>query len=452
MIARGFLDCQTPTAYNAWFAVARRGEVSSSRRPGWSDVYVSETSHFLSSVGCDGVSFATMAQREGTPLYVYSAGQIRKRYTELDQAFGDNPHSIHYALKANSTLGIVRLVRRLGGRVDANSGGEIEVARRAGFGPPDIVFTGVGKSRGELELAVGLGVRAINAESRGEVERLDEIASALGVRARVAVRINPDVAVGSHPHVSTGERSHKFGVPIDEASELCLWAAGRKALDLVGVHVHIGSQLVTLEPVRHAAELAADVAVGLARDGVVLEHIDVGGGLGISYDGSATVTAGAYAETVVHAVSRTGLPVVIEPGRWIIGPAGVLVARVVDVKPQGSDRYFVVIDAGMSELLRPALYGAFHRIELPSPRATVPVPCDVVGPICETSDVFGTGRVMPLPEVGDLVVIRDAGAYGSAMASNYNRHPLPPEVLVDDGRPTVIRRRQSVDDMLALET
>ena len=402
--------------------------------------------------GFDGVSFATIARREGTPLYVYSAGQVRERYTELDRGFGDYPHHIHYALKANSTLGLARLIHSLGGRVDANSGGEIEVARRAGFDPADIVFTGVGKSRSELELAVGLGVQAINAESRGELERLDEIARALGVRARVALRLNPDVAVGTHPHISTGERSHKFGVPLDEAGEICRWAADRSGLDLVGVHVHIGSQLVTLDPVRRAAEVVADFSVELAQRGIVLQHLDVGGGLGISYDGSPTAHATEYAKTVVRAVSPTGLPVVIEPGRWIMGPAGVLLTRVVDVKPQGADRHFVVVDAGMSELIRPALYGAFHRIEVPEPRATPPVPCDVVGPICETSDVFGVGRVMPLPEVDDLVVIRDAGAYGAAMASNYNRHPLPAEVLVDDGVPSLIRRRQSIDDMLALET
>jgi diaminopimelate decarboxylase len=398
------------------------------------------------------VSIAAIARQEGTPVYVYSAATVRERYAELDAGFGGYPHRIHYALKANSTVAIARLIRAVGGRVDANSGGEIEVARRAGFGPDDIVFTGVGKSRVELELAVGLGVHAINAESRGELERLDAIAEAMGVRARVAVRLNPDVAAGTHPHISTGQRSHKFGIPVDDAREICRWAANRKGLTLVGVHVHIGSQLVDLEPVRCAAEVAAEFVADLARLGISVEHVDVGGGLGISYDGSPTTTAAAYARTVVQAVRGTGLPVVIEPGRWVIGPAGVLVTEVVDVKPRGPGQYFVVVDAGMSELIRPALYGSFHQIELSMPRITPLVTCDVVGPICETSDVFGTDRVMSLPEVGDLVVIRDAGAYGSAMASNYNRHSLPAEVLVDDGTWRVIRRRQTVDDMLAMET
>ena len=217
---------------------------------------------------------------------VYSAATVRARYAELDDRFGDYPHRIHYALKANSTVAIARLIRALGGRVDANSGGEIEVARRAGFGPDDIVFTGVGKSRAELELAVGLGLHAVNAESRGELERLDEIARALGVRARAAVRLNPDVTAGTHPHISTGQRSHKFGIPVDEARELCRWAATREGLALVGVHVHIGSQLVALEPVRRAAEVAAEFVADLAHRGISVEHLDVGGGLGISYDGS----------------------------------------------------------------------------------------------------------------------------------------------------------------------
>ena len=402
-------------------------------------------------VACDGVSVDALAEAEGTPLYVYSATEIRRRYLALDQAFGAYPHRIHYALKANSTLGITRLIHQLGGRVDANSGGEIEVALRAGFSPDDIVFTGVGKTRAELELAVRIQVHAVNAESRGELERIDQLSRAAGVRTRVALRVKPDVAAGAHPHISTGQRSHKFGLPLEEAEVVCRWAAGRPGLHLTGVHTHIGSQLLDLAPLTLAAETVTGLATRLQEDGIRLEHLDLGGGLGISYDGAESVSPAAYASSLVDVVKRTGLTLVVEPGRWIVGPAGVLVTRVVDVKPKDVGRYFVVVDAGMSELLRPALYGASHRLELPAPRAGECVRCDIVGPICETSDVFGTDRSMPLPSVGDLVVVRDAGAYGSAMASNYNRHPLPTEVLVDDGVPRVIRRRQSVDDMLALE-
>ena len=400
---------------------------------------------------CDGVPIQALAERYGTPLYVYSGALIRDRYAELDSAFGDYPHRVHYALKANSILGIARLIRELGGRVDANSGWEIEVASRAGFDPDDIVFTGVGKTREELTLATGLGVHAINAESRGELERIDELSRVAGRRSRVALRVNPDVTAGAHPHISTGQRSHKFGVPIETAGEICRWAHTREGLQLVGLHAHVGSQLVTLEPIRRAAEAVVALARELADEGISLEHLDLGGGLGISYDGLPVVAAAEYVETLVDVVGPTGLSVVVEPGRWVVGPAGVLVTRVVDVKPQGADRFFVVVDAGMSEFMRPALYDAYHRLQLPQPRSTPPVSCDIVGPICETSDVFGTERMLPRPEVGDLVVVRDAGAYGSAMASNYNRHPLPAEVLIENGEDTVIRRRQTVDDLVALE-
>ena len=400
---------------------------------------------------CDGVSVQSLAERHGTPLYVYSAALIRDRYAELDDAFGDYPHQVHYALKANSTLGIARLIRELGGRVDANSGWEIEVARRAGFSPDDIVFTGVGKTSEELALATRLGVHAINAESRGELERIEELARAAGGSSRVALRVNPDVTAGAHPHISTGQRSHKFGVPIDTAGDICRWVNTRDSLQLVGLHAHIGSQLLTVAPIRRAAEAVVALASELADQSTALEHLDLGGGLGISYDGAPVVAAVEYVETLLEVVRPTGLSVVVEPGRWVVGPAGVLVTRVVDLKPQGADHWCVVVDAGMSELLRPALYGAYHRLELPHPRSAPPVSCDIVGPICETADVFGTARMLPRPEVGDLVVIRDTGAYGSAMASNYNRHPLPAEVLVENGTDTVIRRRQTIDDLVALE-
>ena len=401
---------------------------------------------------CNGVSIEAIVREEGTPVYVYDAAAVRDRYRELDIAFGDYPHRIHYALKANSTVGIARLIRSLGGRVDANSGGEIAVATKAGFAPDDIVFTGVGKSPAELELAVRLGVFAINAESRGELERVDKIARALRVKARVAVRINPGVESGTYPQISTGQLSHKFGIPIHQAREVCRWVVSKEGLNLVGLHVHIGSQLVDLGPVKNASEVVAALALDLISVGVDLEYIDVGGGLGISYDGTAVPSATAYGETVVGAIQETRLPIIIEPGRWIIGPTGVLVSAVVDVKSQGNGRYFVVVDAGMSELIRPALYGSFHRIELLKPNETPRVTCDVVGPICETSDVFGAKRMMPLPNVGDLIAICDTGAYGSAMASNYNRHPLPAEILVDNSTWSVIRRRQTIDEILAQES
>ena len=407
----------------------------------------------LSPTASRAVPLAAIAQRVGTPVYIYRAAEIAARYAAFDAAFGDYPHRVHYALKANSTLAVARLVQSLGGGVDANSGGEIDVALRAGFAPRDIVFTGVGKTAAELAQAVALDLHAVNAESAGELERIDGLARARGVRTRVALRVNPDVAAGGHPHISTGGRAHKFGVPLAAAREVCDRALACDGLRLVGLHVHIGSQVAARAPIRDALAAVVRLAAELAGAGCRLEHIDVGGGLGISYDGSETLDVGLYARTVVEAVRPTGLAIIAEPGRWIVGPAGVLVASVVDVKPQADERWFVVLDSGMSELLRPALYGAYHRIEPLEPRPGRPVVCDVVGPICETGDVVGAARSMPRPEVGDLVAIFDTGAYGSAMASNYNRHPLPAEVLVDERDAwRVIRRRQTRDDMVALET
>jgi diaminopimelate decarboxylase len=400
---------------------------------------------------CDGVSLAAIADAVGTPVYVYSADAIRARYRAIHEAFGSYPSALHYALKANSTFALVQLLHALGSAADANSVWEIDVARRAGFRPADIVFTGVGKSGAELECAVPLGLKAINVESAGELARIEALAARLGKPVRVAVRINPDIDANSHPHISTGLKINKFGVPLDTARELLATVSGRPFLTLVAVHVHIGSQITTLEPIRRAASFVAELAAELQRAGLPLEYVDVGGGLGISYDGGDVVSAAAYVQALVDAVRPTGLPIVIEPGRSIVGPAGVLVARVIDLKPRNALSEFAVIDAGMTELMRPALYGAFHRIEPLRPREGPERQYEIVGPVCESSDVVGRDRCLARMEVGDLVAIRDAGAYGSAMASNYNRRPLPPEVLVDGGAWRIARRRQTVDDMLALE-
>ena len=401
---------------------------------------------------CDGVPLAAIAAAEGTPLYVYSAAALRDRYRAIDEAFGDYPHTLHYALKANSTLAIVRLLRDLGSAVDANSVWEIEVAQRAGFGPSEIVFTGVGKSPDELERAVALGVKAINVESAGELARLEAIAARLGRVVRVAVRVNPDIDAKSHPHISTGLKINKFGVPLDDARALVQTLAHRPALRLVAIHVHVGSQITTIDPLRRAAAVAADVSLELQRQGVSLEYVDLGGGLGVSYDGTAVPSAAEYVGALVGEVRRTSLPIVLEPGRSVAAPAGALVARVIDVKPRTASSDFIIIDAGMTELIRPALYGAFHRIEPVCGPPTGHHHYEIVGPVCESSDVVGRDRMLPALAAGDLVAIRDAGAYGSVMASNYNRRPLPAEVLVDGGAWRVIRRRQTVDDQLLLET
>jgi diaminopimelate decarboxylase len=401
---------------------------------------------------CDGVPLAEIAAAVGTPVYVYSAPVIRDRYRAIDTAFSGYPHALHYALKANSALAIARLLRGLGSGVDANSVWEIELARRAGFDASQIVFTGVGKSPAELECAVALGVKAINVESAGELARVEAIADRLGRPARVAVRLNPDIDAKSHPHISTGLKINKFGVALDEALPLLHALAERPHLRLVAVHVHVGSQITSLDPLRRAASFVVGIATDLRDRGVPIEYVDLGGGLGVSYDGGEVPTAEQYVATLLEEVRPSGLPVVLEPGRAIAAPAGALVARVIDVKPRDGVSDFAVIDAGMTELLRPALYNAFHRIEPVTLSDAAPRRYEVVGPVCESSDVVGRDRMLPPLAEGDLLAIRDAGAYGSTMASNYNRRPLPAEVLVDSGEWRVIRRRQTMDDQLALET
>jgi diaminopimelate decarboxylase len=403
-------------------------------------------------LSCDGVSLESIVEQVGSPAYVYSAKAVREAYGAIDTAFASYPHAIHYALKANSTLALLRLLKQLGCRADANSAGEIRVAQRAGFTPREIVFTGVGKTREELEYAVGLDIGAINAESPGELDRIGAIAAAMGRTARVALRVNPDIDAKSHPNISTGLKTNKFGVALEDARAIYADRRDTRGLRFVGVHVHIGSQITTAEPLARAARTLVTLALELAGDGVQLEHVDLGGGLGIGYDGTPKLTPAQYAEAVLPELRRCGIPVVLEPGRAIVAHAGALLTRVVDVKQYPDGRRFAVVDAGMTELMRPALYGSFHRIVPVTPRAGGEGPWDIVGPICESSDVFARDRELTALDVGDLVAVLDTGAYGAVMASNYNRRLLAPEVLVDGGAWTVIRRRQTLDDVLALES
>ena len=400
---------------------------------------------------CDGVALDPLAAAERTPLYVHSAATIAARYHAIDEAFAGYPHAIHYALKANSTLAITRLLRGLGSNADANSGGEIDVALRAGFIPAQIVFTGVGKTLADLAQAIDLGVRTINVESAGEIARVDALSRERQTRTKIAIRINPDVDAKTHPHISTGLKTNKFGIAIGDVPALCAHARALAGVEVVGLHAHIGSQITDLGPLTCAARALVALARELAAAGTRIEHLDLGGGLGVSYDGSPVPTAREYADAVLPVVRESGLAIVLEPGRQIVAPAGALLTRVVDVKEAGDARLFVVMDAGMTELIRPMLYNAFHRIEPVVQTGAVPTSCDVVGPLCESSDTLGKDRTLPRPEVGELYAILDTGAYGSVMASNYNRRLLPAEVLVEGGAARLIRRRQSLDDVLALE-
>jgi diaminopimelate decarboxylase len=400
---------------------------------------------------CDGVPLDRIASAEGTPLYVYSAATVAARYRAIDAAFADQPHSIHYALKANSTLAIARLLRELGSGADANSGGEIDVALRAGFAPSQVVFTGVGKTSEELGRAIDLGVRSINVESVGEIDRIESLSSARKVRTRIAIRVNPDVDAKTHPHISTGLKTNKFGIPISDVPDVCRRAQFMDGVQIVGLHAHIGSQITDLTPLTNAARALVELARALRGAGTAIEHLDIGGGLGVSYDGTPVPGAAEYAAALLPILRESGLSIVLEPGRHIIAPAGALLTRVVDVKEADAGRWFVVMDAGMTELIRPMLYSAFHRIE-PVTKTNAPlVSADVVGPLCESSDTLGRNRTLPKADAGELYAVLDTGAYGSVMASNYNRRLLPAEVLVENGRWRVIRRRQTLDDVLALE-
>lgn len=398
---------------------------------------------------CDGVSLAAIGRDAGTPVHVYSAAAIADRYRRLDAAFARYPHRLHYAIKANATLGVVRHLRALGARADANSIGEIEVARRAGFDPGDVVFTGVGKTLDEIRRAVRLGLEAINVESPGELDRIAAAAQGNARPVRVAIRLNPNVDAETHPGISTGLPETKFGVSFDEARTMVRRVRDHAHVRVVGVHAHVGSQITKAEPVRQVAQAVSDFARELLAAGVPLEHIDLGGGLGVAYRADQPVlTEEAYADALLPPVEATGLTLVLEPGRWLVAPAGVLLTTVVDIKRKTGGGWFVVVDAGMTDLVRPALYDAWHEIEPVRPRAGETMLADVVGPVCETTDTLGADRLLPAVEIGDVLAIRDTGAYGAVMASNYNRRPTAAEVMVGDGQWTVIRRRQSIDDML----
>jgi len=400
---------------------------------------------------CDDVPAAEIAARTGTPVYIYSAGLIREAHAALEAAFDSYPHAIHYALKANSTLAVLRLLEALGTGADANSGGEIEAALRAGFDPSRIVFTGVGKTRDELDRAVALGVKAINIESDGEADRIDAVARGRGVKARVALRVNPDIDANTHAHISTGQRSNKFGVPIEFAAPLLRRLAGKTGLEVVGLHVHLGSQILDVEPLGSAARALAGLAREVRDAGLRLEHIDLGGGLGIGYDGSPHGSPAEYASAVLPAVRQAGLRLLLEPGRFLVAPAGILVGRVADTKAYAGCPRFVILDTGMTELIRPMLYEAFHRIVAVRPRAGATLEYEIVGPLCETSDTLGHDRELGPVEVDDLLAVLDAGAYGFVMASNYNRRLMPAEVLVDGGEWRVVRKRQSYEDLFRNE-
>lgn len=407
---------------------------------------------------CEDVALPKLAERYGTPLYIYSATTIRNRYDTFDAAFRDLPHTLCYSVKANSNLAILRMLARKGCGFDVVSGGELErvlVADRKAA--RDVVFSGVGKTREELTAALKAGIMLFNVESESELWALAECAVRLRKIAPIALRVNPDVAAETHPYISTGLRKHKFGVPIREARALYAQASGARSLRVRGVSVHIGSQITDVAPFGEAMARVADLVRELRHDGHRIDYIDGGGGLGIDYDtqdeDSFSRGVSAYARAVTMPLRGLNVRLLLEPGRAIIGPAGILLASVVYRKTNDGKR-FLVVDAAMNDLIRPALYGAFHEIipvvQNPASPARSEV-TDIVGPVCETGDFFARDRELPPVEEGDLLAILDAGAYGMVLASNYNTRPRAAEVLVSGKSMKVIREREKVSDLLRAE-
>jgi diaminopimelate decarboxylase len=401
---------------------------------------------------CEGVPLERIARDVGTPAYVYSAGLIRERYARLDQALAGVPHRIHYTLKANSNRAILRLLRAVGAGAEVVSGGELQRALRAGYPPDEVIFGGVGKTDDELKEALAARVHLINCESHAEVVRLNEIAGEMGLVAPVGIRVNPELRLraATHEYIRTGEKGHKFGVSYDDARQTALAIADMRHVKLLGLDMHLGSQLSRIEPYRAGTERLVALCAELRQAGITtLRYMDIGGGLGVRYDTEQMPDLDKFSRLVLPLVRDTGLTLVMEPGRFIVGNAGALLATVLYRKQTGGKQY-VITDTGMTELLRPSHYGAFHRIEAVRERAERIV-ADVVGPVCESGDFLALDRSMSEVLPGELIAVHDVGAYGYVMASNYNARRRAVEVLVDGDRYAVVTERETYDDLMRLE-
>jgi diaminopimelate decarboxylase len=400
---------------------------------------------------CDGVRLSDIAQREGTPTYVYSRAMIESRYRAYDQAFGDLPHTVCYAMKANSNLSLLRILASLGAGFDIVSGGELFRVLEAGGDPAKVVFSGVGKTPEEIDYALASGIFSFNCESEPELALIDELASKRGVRARIAVRVNPDVDAFTHPYISTGLREHKFGVDMSEVEGVYARAAALRSLELEAVSCHIGSQLLDASPMFEAIGKMLALVDRLRAAGAPIRHLDLGGGLGVPYRSSDNAPAiDDFVQRVRAMLAGRNLHVMVEPGRSIVGEAGVLLTRVLYRKRNGA-KEFVIVDAGMNDLMRPVLYHAHHEIVPVERNGTASITADVVGPVCESTDFFARGREMADVGAGEVVAVCTAGAYGFVLSSNYNSRPRATEVLVEDGAWRVVRKRETYRDLIAGE-
>jgi len=406
-------------------------------------------SHANNRLWAEDCDVTALAERYGTPLYVYSRATLERHWHAFDRALEGRDHRVCYAVKANGNLGLLDVLARLGSGFDIVSVGELERCLRVGADPSRIVFSGVAKRADEMDRALAAGIGCFNVESGQELERLAERAAAFGAPAPVAIRVNPDVDPRTHPYIATGLRESKFGVDMGQAKTLYRWAADSAHLRVVGVDCHIGSQLTELQPFIDALERVLALCDALAREGIEPEHLNLGGGLGIRYRDETPPKPAEWAAAIDRTLGDAPYSIHVEPGRAIAGNAGILVTRVEYVKP-GHGKRFAVVDAGMSDLIRPSLYGAWQAIVAVGPSSAGAEPTDVVGPVCETGDFLGQGRDLAVAP-GELLAVRSAGAYGFVMASNYNARPRPAEVLVDADTAYLVRARETLTDLWAGE-
>jgi diaminopimelate decarboxylase len=400
---------------------------------------------------CEDVPVERIAREVGTPAYIYSAAVVRDRYERLAEMLAPVPHRIHYTLKANSSLALLRLLRDLGAGVDVVSGGELRRASRAGFAGGDIIFGGVGKTDDELRQGIAAQVLLINTESEAEIRRIDELARESNVVAPIGIRVNPELNLhAAHEYIKTGEKGHKFGVPYDDALGVARMASQLRNVKLIGLDMHLGSQLSRIEPYRAGTERLMELYEGLRGAGISsVKYLDIGGGLGVRYDTEEPPDLDRFAKLVLPLVKKTGLTLLMEPGRFLVGNAGALIGTVLYRKSSGGKEY-VITDTGMTELLRPSHYGAFHRIEAVREH-DAEIVADVVGPVCESGDFLALDRPVADLQPGEQMVVFDVGAYGYVMASNYNARPRAAEVLVDGDRFAVVTRRETYDDLMRLD-
>ena len=401
-------------------------------------------------LSCEGVSVASIARDVGTPFYLYSAAAIESNYLAFEQALRGVPHLTCFAVKANSNLAVVKLLKDLGSGFDIVSQGELYRLQKIGADPQRILFSGVGKTDEEIEAALHAGILELNAESEHELDRIEKLAAARSIRAAVALRVNPDVDPKTHPYIATGLQLHKFGVSMDDAARLYSRPEKYPHLIFSGISCHIGSQITELTPFRDAISNLCRLIHDLGKQGGTLKYLDIGGGLGIRYDCEQPPSIDEYVTAVLGEIRDLAITLLLEPGRRVVGNAGVLVSRVLLTK-KSSLKKFVVVDAGMNDLIRPALYGAFHRIDPVHQSTDELETVDVVGPVCETGDYLAKDRPMPPVKAGDLVAVRDVGAYGYSQVSNYNSRRRVAEVMVQNGTFRVVRARESFEDMVRLE-